>query len=219
MYKPCTENRQHINEINQRLIDPPLKCSPFWKIFHPLPLFEKYFEGFCLYMLPVLGYSTKEELFTFNGQPGALECPTHGIGHQASVPPSILVGHISDVQNLRFGQVERRLLKYKKGLRLNNALLIKTRTMQRTTGKFVSWFFSPILLRTIFKKFIVSLIYWGEASYDQSITTAGLLKHKNIKYIHVIFNNINTIMHTGLQRFLIYHLMFVRTMYGTCLSS
>lgn len=33
--------------------------------------------------------------------------------------------------------------------------------------------FSPILLRTIFKKFIVSLIYWGEASYDQSITTAG----------------------------------------------
>lgn len=27
------------------------------------------------------------------------------------------------------------------GLRLNNALLIKTRTMQRTTGKFVSWFF------------------------------------------------------------------------------
>lgn len=65
-------------------------------------------------MLPVLGYSTKEELFTFNGQPGTLECPTHGIGHQASVPPSILVGHISDVQNLRFGQVERRLLKYKK---------------------------------------------------------------------------------------------------------
>lgn len=74
--------------------------------------------------------------------------------------------------------------------------------------------FSPILLRTIFKKFIVSLIYWGEASYDQSITTAGLLKHKNIKYIHVIFNNINTIMHTGLQSFLIYHLTFVRTMYG-----
>lgn len=61
--------------------------------------------------------------------------------------------------------------------------------------------FPPILLRTIFKKFIVSLIYWGEASYDQSITTAGLLKHKNIKYIHVIFNNINTIMHTGLQSF------------------
>lgn len=106
-----------------------------------------------------------------------------------------------------------------KGLRLNNALLIKTRTMQRTTGKFVSWFFPPILLRTIFEKFILSLIYWGEASYDQSITTAGLLKHKNIKYIHVIFNNINTIMHTGLQSFLIYHLTFVRTMYGTCLSS
>lgn len=54
-------------------------------------------------MLPVLGYSTNEELFTFNSQPGALECSTHGIGHQASVPPSILVGHISDVQNLRFG--------------------------------------------------------------------------------------------------------------------
>lgn len=106
-----------------------------------------------------------------------------------------------------------------KGLRLNNALLFKTRTMQRTTGKFVSWFFPPILLRTIFEKFILSLIYWGEASYDQSITTAGLLKHKNIKYIHVIFNNINTIMHTGLQSFLIYHLTFVRTMYGTCLSS
>lgn len=35
-----------------------------------------------------------------------------------------------------------------KGLRLNNALLIKTRTMQRTTGKFVSWFFPPI--------------YWGQ---------------------------------------------------------
>lgn len=106
-----------------------------------------------------------------------------------------------------------------KGLRLNNALLIKTRTMQRTTVKFVSWFFPTILLRTIFEKFILSLIYWGEASYDQSITTAGLLKHKNIKYIHVIFNNINTIMHTGLQSFLIYHLMFVRTMYGACLSS
>lgn len=88
---------------------------PFLKKYStPFPLFQKYFEGFCVYMLPVLGYSTKEELFTFNGQPGALECPTHGIGHQASVPPSILVGHISDVQNLRFGQVERRLLKYKK---------------------------------------------------------------------------------------------------------
>lgn len=71
-----------------------------------------------------------------------------------------------------------------KGLRLNNALLIKTRTMQRTTVKFVSWFFPTILLRTIFEKFILSLIYWGEASYDQSITTAGLLKHKNIKYVH-----------------------------------
>lgn len=35
-----------------------------------------------------------------------------------------------------------------KGLRLNNALLIKTRTMQRTTGKFVSWFFP--------------LFYWGQ---------------------------------------------------------
>lgn len=69
--------------------------------------------------------------------------------------------------------------------------------------------FSPFLLKTIFKKFIVSLIHWGEASYDQSITTAALLKHKNIKYIHVIFNNINTIMHTGLQSFFIYHLTFV----------
>lgn len=33
-----------------------------------------------------------------------------------------------------------------KGLRLNNALLIKTRTMQRTTGKFVSWFLSPYFI-------------------------------------------------------------------------
>lgn len=115
MQENCKSHVQRTDNILMRSTKdwcPPL--SPFWKIFHPLPLFEKYLEGFCLYMLPVLGYSTKEELFTFNGQPGALECPTHGIGHQASVPPSILVGHISDVQNLRFGQVERRLLKYKK---------------------------------------------------------------------------------------------------------
>lgn len=116
MQENCISHVQRTGNILMRSTKdwwpPPL--SPFWKIFHPLPLFEKYLEGFCLYMLPVLGYSIKEELFTFNGQPGALECPTHGIGHQASVPPSILVGHISDVQNLRFGQVERRLLKYKK---------------------------------------------------------------------------------------------------------
>lgn len=113
------------------------------KLMVPLPLFQKYFVGFVYLCCLSCGYSTTEELFTFNGQPGTLECPTHGISHQASVPPSILVGHISDVQNLRLGQVERRLLKYQRSwIKLCK---LKTRTMQRTTGSLYHNFFSILL--------------------------------------------------------------------------
>lgn len=216
MYKPCTENRQHIDEINQRLIDPPpplLKNipppSPFWKIFWGILLIYVACSGLfnkrrAVYLQRSARRSGMPDPWNWSPSKCTTQHPRRS--HFWCTKSQVWSGWktIAEIQ---------------KGLRLNNALLIKTRTMQRTTGKFVSWFFPPILLRTIFEKFILSLIYWGEASYDQSITTAGLLKHKNIKYIHVIFNNINTIMHTGLQSFLIYHLTFVRTMYGTCLSS
>lgn len=217
MYKPCTENRQHINEINQRLIDPP-PFPPFEKYSTPFPFLKNILRDFAYIYVACPGLLNKRKVVylqrsarrsgmpdPWNWSPSKCTTQHPRRSHFWCTKSQVWSGWktIAEIQ---------------KGLRLNNALLIKTRTMQRTTGKFVSWFFPPILLRT-FEKFILSLIYWGEASYDQSITTAGLLKHKNIKYIHVIFNNINTIMHTGLQSFLIYHLTFVRTMYGTCLSS
>lgn len=121
------------------------------KLMPPLPLFEKYFLpspfpflkkilwDFVYLCCLSCGYLTTKELFTFNGQPGALECPTHGVGHQASVPTSIFVGHISDVQNLGLGQVERWLLKYQRSwIKL---CTLKTQTMQRTTGNLYHDFF------------------------------------------------------------------------------
>lgn len=107
-----------------------------------------------------------------------------------------------------------------KGLRLNNALLIKTRTMQRTTGKFVSWFLSPYFIEDniwkihSFTNLLRRSIIWPIYNYCRFTETQ---KHQ-VCTLYIIFNNINTIMHTGLQSFLIYHLTFVRTMYGTCLS-
>lgn len=130
---------------------------PFFKnIFSPppFPFLKKILWDFVYLCCLSCGYSTTEDLFTFNGQPGALECPTHGVGHQASVPTSIFVGHISDVQNLGLGQVERRLLKYQRSwIKL---CTLKTQTMQRTTGNLYHDFF--LFLFYYFKKFIVSLI-------------------------------------------------------------
>lgn len=217
MYKPCTENRQHINEINQRLIDPtPLlknipPPSPFWKIFWGILLIYVACPGlFNKRRVVYLQRSARRSGMPdpWNWSPSKCTTQHPRRSHFWCTKSQVWSGWktIAEIQ---------------KGLRLNNALLIKTRTMQRTTGKFVSWFLSPYFIEDniwkihSFTNLLRRSIIWPIYNYCRFTETQ---KHQ-VCTLYIIFNNINTIMHTGLQSFLIYHLTFVRTMYGTCLSS